>query len=247
MYSFESRIRYSEVDCEGKLTLNSILDYFQDCSSFHSEDLNRGMEYLKEKEMAWVLVSWQVEIKRYPSYGEYVTVGTWPSNFKGILGKRNFVLKEKSGDKLAYADTTWTLIDTKTGRPIRIPQEIVEAYELEQPLPMKDESRKIQLPEDMRECAPCEVQKFHLDTNQHVNNGKYILMAQEYLPQDFKIRKMRAEYKKSAVYGDSIFTWMYSKYGRVIIALCDAQKDPYAIIEFEKFDSIPAFMLRGLR
>lgn len=232
MYSFDSRIRYSEVDSQGNITLNSILDYFQDCTSFHSEDLNRGMAYLKEREVAWVLVSWQVEVQRYAKCYEYVNVGTWPTDFKGILGKRNFALKDKEDNMLACADTTWTLIDTKTGRPIRIPQEIAEAYQLEEPLPMECESRKIKIPESMKEYPSFEVQKFHLDTNQHVNNGKYILMALEYLPQDFKIRKMRAEYKKSAIYGNKIFPWVSLENEKAVVALCDAQKKPYAVIEF---------------
>ena len=33
MYTFDSRIRYSECDSEGFLTMESLLDYFQDCTS----------------------------------------------------------------------------------------------------------------------------------------------------------------------------------------------------------------------
>ena len=38
MYKFDGRIRYSEVDSERKLTVEKMIDYFQDCSSFQSED-----------------------------------------------------------------------------------------------------------------------------------------------------------------------------------------------------------------
>ena len=34
MYAFDSRIRYSETDSEGYLTLDALLNYFQDCSTF---------------------------------------------------------------------------------------------------------------------------------------------------------------------------------------------------------------------
>jgi len=60
MYSFESRVRYSEVDSEGYITLNAVLDYFQDCSSFHSEELGVGLEFLMKRKLAWVLSCWQV-------------------------------------------------------------------------------------------------------------------------------------------------------------------------------------------
>ena len=45
MYSFNSRVRYSEVNKDGRLKLVSLLDYFQDCSTFHSEDAGMGTEY----------------------------------------------------------------------------------------------------------------------------------------------------------------------------------------------------------
>ena len=33
----------------------------------------------------------------------------------------------------------------------------------------------------------------HLDTNHHVNNAQYIDMAQEYLPKEWKLSRVRAE------------------------------------------------------
>ena len=48
MYSFESRIRYSEVDQNQELSVTGIINYLQDCSTFQSEDLNLGITYLQE-------------------------------------------------------------------------------------------------------------------------------------------------------------------------------------------------------
>ena len=46
MYSFDSRVRYSEVDEDRKLSLTGVINYMQDCSTFQSEDLNMGIDYL---------------------------------------------------------------------------------------------------------------------------------------------------------------------------------------------------------
>ena len=46
MYTFDARIRFSEVDSAGYLTLPALLDYFQDCSTFQSEALGDGIEKL---------------------------------------------------------------------------------------------------------------------------------------------------------------------------------------------------------
>ena len=44
MYQYQTRIRYSELDESGHLRPEALLDYFQDCSTFQSEDL-KGAEY----------------------------------------------------------------------------------------------------------------------------------------------------------------------------------------------------------
>ena len=48
MYSFNSRVRYSEVNREKELTLPSLLDYLQDCCTFQSEDLEIGVIILRK-------------------------------------------------------------------------------------------------------------------------------------------------------------------------------------------------------
>ena len=54
-YEFDSRVRYSEIDHRGTLTLPALINYFQDCSTFHSELAGLGMDRLKQDKKAWVL------------------------------------------------------------------------------------------------------------------------------------------------------------------------------------------------
>ena len=49
MYTFDSRVRYSETDEEGNLSVVGIMNYLQDCSTFQSEDLKLGISYLNEE------------------------------------------------------------------------------------------------------------------------------------------------------------------------------------------------------
>lgn len=234
MYSFDSRIRYSEVDSKGSITLTSIIDYFQDCSSFQSEELGVGIGYLMEEGLIWVLSSWQIEINRYPQMGEQVSVGTWPYGFKGFFGYRNFTMKDENGALLAYANSVWTLLDMKKKRPARLPDKMQEAYRLSPQLPMECDSRKVSFPGQMEAREPFPVHKYHIDTNQHVNNGKYISMAQEYLPSGFETGKMRAEYRKAAVYNDMIFPYVAGNREKITVKLADEEGNPYAIIELEE-------------
>ena len=49
MYSFDSRVRYSEIGHRGTMTLPALINYFQDCSTFQSEDIGVGVEVLKKR------------------------------------------------------------------------------------------------------------------------------------------------------------------------------------------------------
>ena len=119
MYEFNSRVRYSEIDHHGTLTLPALINYFQDCSTFQSEDVGLGTEVLKAEKRAWILSYWQVIAERYPALGERITIGTFPTEFKGLFGNRNFYLKDESGNMIAKAYSVWVFLDTETGRPVR--------------------------------------------------------------------------------------------------------------------------------
>ena len=205
MYTFKSRIRYSEVDSEAKLTLESLIDYFQDCSTFQTQDGPASMEYLRKENMAWVLNSWQIEIKRYPKLCEEVVIGTVPYELKGALGYRNFFMDTASGERLAIANSIWTLFNFEKGIPVRVTPIILEAYPLENKLDMNYGDRKIKIPTEGESyaCEDIVVRKNNLDTNNHVNNGQYIRMAMDCLrDRSGEIISMRSEYKRQARLGD---------------------------------------------
>ena len=205
MYTFNSRIRYSEVDKDAQLTIESLIDYFQDCSTFQTEDGIASMEYLREKGMAWVLNSWQIEIHRLPKLCEQVTIGTVPYMLKGPLGFRNFFMDTDDGERLAVANSIWTLFDFNRGVPCKVTPEIIEAYPIEDKLPMEYLDRKISIPTEGEKTIAREivVREHHLDTNNHVNNGQYIRMAIGKIPEkDAKVCGLRAEYKKQAFLSD---------------------------------------------
>lgn len=234
MYTFQSRIRYSEVGPDGSLTLESLLDYFQDASTFHSEDLGLGIGYLKEKNMVWVLSAWQIVVERYPRLCENVVIGTAPYEFKGFVGYRNFWMDTKEGERLAYANSIWSLMDTVKMTPARPPVEMLEGYRLAEKLPMDYAPRKIAVPDNGQNREALQVRPYHLDTNGHVNNGQYVRMAMDYVPAGWKIRQLRAEYKKQAVLNDRIMpvAAVNAEKTRYTVSLNGEDGKPYSIVEF---------------
>ena len=79
-YTTEGRIRFSEVDHTRRITLPGIVNYFQDCSTFQSEDLGLGIMHCSERKRAWILSSWQVVVERREDTDQYLG-----DRFQGIV------------------------------------------------------------------------------------------------------------------------------------------------------------------
>lgn len=232
-YTFEGRIRFSEVDHTKRITLPGIINYFQDCSTFHSEELGVGIDYCAERRRAWVLSAWQVVVERYPVMGEKISVSTWATKFEGLFGTRNFCMADGRQQAAAYANSVWVYMDIEKGRPAKPDEREIELYGTGEPFPMEYAPRKIARPKEFEHGEAFPVRRYHIDTNEHVNNCQYVQMALEVIKETQEVRQLRVEYKKSAVYGDMIYPRTAKEEGRTVVELCDEAGKPYAAVEFQ--------------
>jgi acyl-ACP thioesterase len=234
VYSFKSRVRYSEVDKDKKLDLFSIINYFQDCSTFQSEDIGMGLNYLEKKKRVWLMNAWQIVIQRFPILGEEIITSTWAYDFKSMYGYRNFMIQDGNNQVIAVANSIWVFMDTETGHPVKVTEEDVRGYQAEEKYNMEYAPRKITVPDKLTSLEAFPVIRSNIDTNNHVNNGQYIKMAQEFLPSNFNIKQMRAEYRMSAVLGDMIVPMISHLDDTYTVVLANTDGKPYTIIEFKQ-------------
>jgi len=232
MYQLNSKVRYSEANSKSELTYNALLNYLQDSSTLHSEELGESGAQLLEQNMAWVLSFWQICIEDMPKLSEDISVKTWPYQTKGLFGLRNFCMENEKGDTIVKANSIWVLIDPNTGRPLRITDEVSSHYPDEPKLEMDYCDRKIAVPEVYEEKSAITVQKYFIDTNNHMNNAKYVMVAEEYLPENFQVKEIRVEYKTAAMLGDTIVPRVTIDNKEVTVALVDKEGKAYATVLF---------------
>ena len=125
-------------------------------------------------------------------------------------------------------------MDFIKGRPARPDKELTGHYELEEPLEMETVSRKIALPEKLEERGGFPVFRHQIDVNNHVNNCQYVQMALEVLPECGRAAKIRVEYKKSAVFGDTICPKIAIEEDRKIVELCGTDRSVFAVVEMRE-------------
>ncbi len=236
MYEYKIRIGFSDCDINKTFTLTSLIDAFQDCSTFQSEDLGVGFDVLTQHNVVWVINYWELNIYRLPKLCDYVTVGTYPYAFKGCFGFRNFYMKDDKNEYIVKANSMWTLVDTLSSRPSKAPQFISQAYELEEKLDMTYNPRKVLIPETddvlTLEKDPIHIQLHHLDSNHHVNNGQYVKLAMSALGEEENISSLRIDYRKQAHLGDTIYPVVYKIDNKSIVALYDENKSAFSVAEF---------------
>ena len=233
MFTFDSIVRYSEVDYREKLNILGVLNYFQDCSTLQSESLGAGVKTLHEINLVWVISTWQIEVLRYPELGEKITIGTFPYKFKGFFGMRNFLIKDEKGDMIAMADTLWTLLNYKEGKPARVTEDILKGFEMEEQLPMENIKGRIQIPEDMKQLDPITVRMRHLDANMHVNNGKYVEMIMD----ELKVTdpgRLRVEYRKQERLDEILTPYIYDDMDRTVAVIKDSEGETSTVMEFTR-------------
>ncbi len=206
IYTYESRVRYSEIGEDANMTLFSLFNNFQDCCTFHGEEAGVGLRHNTERGQGWVIANVQSAIKRMPRFGERLLITTWAEGFRGMVAHRNFSMKNTDGELLAEAATDWIFMDLKSRKPLRIPEEQIAAYSLypEKKLTCDPGKRKVRMPEGGVTEKAFLIQEHHLDTNGHVNNAQYIRMTMPYLPAGFEVHGLRVEYKKQAMLGDTV-------------------------------------------
>lgn len=237
MYSIKSRVRYSECDTDFNLTLASVVNYLQDCSTFQSTDIGVGTESLRNRNRAWLLSSWQIVVDRLPHLGENIEVGTQAYEFKGFYGMRNFLIRDESGVDIVKANSVWFYYDICEGKPVKVDDVERNAYPLGEKLEMDYAPRKISVPELSISAEQIAVTRSMLDSNKHVNNGQYIMVAEQLMKEYFAdtkaVGQIRAEYKRQARLGDVFYPYLGKDGDTIFVDLRNDKAESYAIVAFD--------------
>jgi medium-chain acyl-[acyl-carrier-protein] hydrolase len=92
MYEIKSRIRFSETDKNGYITVPAIINYFQDVSTFQSIDVGTMDMEEDGHPLGWMILSWDIKIDKLPKLGDSISIRTYPLKQKGPFAFRDFTL-----------------------------------------------------------------------------------------------------------------------------------------------------------
>ena len=203
MYSEKREIKYSDLSPLKQASLPAILRFYQDAAINHSARAGYPISRLYEDNRAWILISMNTEIIRYPQDREIITVSTFPTSFARCYGFRSFKIEDGDKNVICRAASFWVMMNITEKKPVRIYDGMAAKYGLEADDTLEYIRREPQIGE-CRDICPVIVGKRDIDTNNHVNNVKLAEFVLEAVPLEKQIKSAQIYYSHSCYEGEHL-------------------------------------------
>lgn len=222
MFIHEVTVQPSDVSSKGTIKLKSLLDYFQNTAGLAVQDIEGTTTELIARGYAWVLTRYEIEITgRLPSLDEKFLIGTFHDPSHGYNTLRVFDVKSIDERPIAWAKSSWLLLDLATGRPVKAAAHLPEinSGDAEAISPDFQEVKDFE-DEKILRSVDFNVRFHDLDYNAHVNNAAYFAWVFDECPVDLMTHELKfisASFRSGAKFGEKV-TLNYSSAGENIFA-----------------------------
>jgi acyl-CoA thioester hydrolase len=126
-YSKTITIRQSAIDKNGHVNNVAYVQWMQDIAVEHYASIG-GIE-AQGPDATWVVRSHRVEYFLPAFLGEEIEIRTWVENIQRVRSLRMYEFVRKfDGKTLVKGETDWVFVDVKSGRPLAIPQGVVDVF-----------------------------------------------------------------------------------------------------------------------
>ena len=123
------RVRYYECDAYGHLNNANYLRFMQEAAFDASAAAGYGLARYTQMGRLWLVRATDIEYLRTVRYNEIVEVKTWVEGYQRVSSRRAYEFRTAGSEELvARAYTNWVFLDTASGRPAQIPQELKLAF-----------------------------------------------------------------------------------------------------------------------
>ncbi len=125
LHSF--RVEPSDIDELGHANNVVWVRWVNEAALAHATHLGLGPAYCREQGSIWVVRRHDIEYLLPAFEGQTLEAFTWPETFRGAASRRRTLFR-CDGRVLARAETLWVLLELSTGKPRRVPREMLEGY-----------------------------------------------------------------------------------------------------------------------
>ena len=178
------RIKFYDLDKHMNCKISSLINYLLDVVVAQSEYLGETHGTHINKNLAWMLLKYDIKIHEYPKINDVITADTTVIGVKKFYGYRTHTIKNKDGKILVEMKSASILVDLEKRRPTSITDEQKKVYGLDE-----DITERIVL-DDLTNIKEATIEKIYevrhsdIDLNGHMNNIIYIERAIDTMAND---------------------------------------------------------------
>lgn len=192
IYTLKKTVTQEYLEPDSRTSLWALLHFAMDASGKHSALLGYDWETLAQKGMFWAVIRHRMQVDRYPEEGEVITVKTWPMPTTRSAYPRAVVGYDAQGREVFRLVSLWVLMDIHM-RKMVLPgksgitvEGILRGNELEPPATI--------VPQEQENITYRTVSQEDIDLNQHMNNARYLVWAQDLLSRETQTQQKPKEF-----------------------------------------------------
>ena len=122
-------VQASDIDVQQRVGNLRYLEWLQDVAVGHSAAEGWDMARYDRLGQGWVVRRHTITYRRPALLGDQLVMGTWIASFAhGQCERRTLFWRPSDRTVLADAATCWVYIDMRSGRPIRVPEALRQAF-----------------------------------------------------------------------------------------------------------------------
>ena len=198
-------VMYDDINNKLEMSNIALIKYLEEPGGVQTKKIFGGMLTPKG---AWILLNWRVKKFKELYWNEPFKVRTWPAKHMGPFSIRNYEVYNELGELTARATTKWVIMDVKEKKMVRNIEDVVNKYTESDKMVFEDDFPRLKEPKDIEYTYKYIVQRRDIDTNEHVNNVKYLEFAYEVLPKEvydnISFKNIDITYKHSLILGDEV-------------------------------------------
>jgi medium-chain acyl-[acyl-carrier-protein] hydrolase len=165
------------IDKKFDIRLPYLLGYMQEVAEQHSADQHVAWEDLQKKNAFWTLYRMGLQFEQFPHWHDTIDITTWANTPDNLIQPRCFEIQNQRQQVIVKAYSLWTILDTINFKP-QIVSDIVGDI-----IPCSDKGKdlfekNLKIPKvSISDASPIctrEVLYSDIDTNNHVNNTRYV-------------------------------------------------------------------------
>ena len=129
IYSRTFTIPADAIDENSHVNNVAYVQWMQDIAVEHYASI--GGIQAQGNDSTWFVREHRIEYLLPAFAGEEIEIRTWVENVRRVRSSRKYeFIRKTDGKVLVRGETDWVFVDTKTGRPIPIPEKMSKVFDL---------------------------------------------------------------------------------------------------------------------